>query len=220
VFRRRKVREAPEEVSPRDAELCRALWERYGRRDFYPADFRHELLTPAMTATGLFSFHRLRRGGSWAALGLFRAARAMRTRVVAIPAGYRLLQPVLDALRPLLPLPRIPRAGGSIGYYCLFAHLAAGPQGLTLWRELVAHANNLALEQGATLLTSAFDAGEPGAAHGRARGRAAGDPADPFLAEFRRGALNRIEYLLGVQHLVPGLPERIHGFYPDVRDMN
>jgi hypothetical protein len=205
VFRRKPVREAPEEVSPQDAELSRAVWECYGRRDFYPAAFRHELLTPAMACSGLFSFHRLRRGSSWAAMGLFRAARVMRTRVVRIPAGYKLLQPVFSALSPLLPLPRIPREGESISYYCLFDMLAEGPQGLALWRELVAYANNLALEEGATLLTAAFDPGQRG---------------DRFLAEFRRGALNRIEYLLGVRALAPGLPDRINGFFPDVRDMN
>ena len=205
VFRRRRVPEMPEEVRPDDAELPRGVWQRYGRRDFYPAAFRHELLTPAMASTGLFSYFRLRRGGSWAALGLFRAARVQRTRVVRIPSGYKLLRPLFAALSPLLPLPRIPLEGGSLGYYCLFNPLAEGPQGLALWRELVAYANNLALEEGATLLTGAFDPG---------------DPSDPFLVEFRRGALNRIDYLLGVRPLVPGLPEKPQGYFPDARDMN
>ncbi len=205
VFRKKPMHQAPEEVSPQDTELARALWEAYGRRDFYPADFRHDLLTPAMASTGLFSFHRLRRDGSWAALGIFRAARVMRTRVVQIPAGYKLLEPVFAALSTLVPLPRIPREGGSISYHCLFNHLGGGPQGLALWRELVAYANNLALAEGVTLLTAAF---EPGRRD------------DPFLAEFRRGALNRIEFLLGVRALAPGLPERINGYFPDVRDMN
>ena len=58
------------------------------------------------------------------------------------------------------------------------------------------------MAEGASLLTSAFD------------------PRDPFLPLFRRGALNRIEYLLGVKPLVAGLPESVNGYYPDVRDMN
>jgi GNAT superfamily N-acetyltransferase len=211
VYRRKRVRELPEEVRPEDAELSRAVWRRYGSRDFYPAAFRHELLTPAMAATGLFSFHRLRRGGSWAALGLFRAARVQRTRVVRIPSGYKLLRPLFSALRPLLPLPRIPVEGGSIGYYCIFNSLAEGPQGPALWRELVAHANNLALEEGAALLTGAFDPGDP---------PGAGRGGDPFLVEFRRGALNCIDYLLGVRALAPDLPDRPRGYFPDVRDMN
>jgi GNAT superfamily N-acetyltransferase len=211
VFRRQPVREAPEELRREEPELSRAVWERYGGRDFYPAAFRHELLTPAMVASGLFSYLRLRRAGSWAALGLFRAARVQRTRVVRIPAGYRMLRPLFSALSPLLPLPRIPREGGSIGYYCLFNSLAEGPQGPALWRELVAHANNLALEEGASLLTGAFDAGEP---------VGAGRSGDPFLAEFLRGALNRIQYLLGVRVLAGDLPERPRGYFPDVRDMN
>jgi GNAT superfamily N-acetyltransferase len=208
VYRRARVREAPEEVRPEDAELSRALWARFGSRDFYPADFRHDRLTPAMASSGLFSFFRLRRSESWAALGLFRAARVQRTRVVRIPAGYKVLRPVFAALSPLLPLPRIPAEGGSIGYYCLFDSIAEGPQGLALWRELVAHANNLALAEGATLLTGAFDPGDSGRA------------GEPFLTEFRRGALNRIEYLLGMRPLVPGVPQSVNGYFPDVRDMN
>jgi GNAT superfamily N-acetyltransferase len=202
VFRRRHVRETPEEVRPDDEELARAVWESYGPRDFYPAAFRHELLSPAMAACGLFSYFRVRRAGSWAALGLFRSARVQRTRVVLLPTSYKLLRPLFSALRPLVPLPRIPREGGGIGYYCVFNPIARGPQGMALWRELVAHANNLALEEGATLLTGAFD------------------PSDAFLPEFRRGALNRIEYVLGVQALAPDVPEKVNGYFPDVRDMN
>jgi hypothetical protein len=48
----------------------------------------------------------------------------------------------------------------------------------------------------------------------------AGRSGDPFLAEFRRGALNRIQYLLGVRALAPDLPERPRGYFPDIRDMN
>jgi len=202
VFRKVRLRAQPEEVASDDGELARAVWERYGVLDFYPTAFRYNLLTPVMAGTGLFSFYRLRRDSSWAALGLFRAARVQRTRVVRIPSGYKLLQPLFGALNPILPLPRIPREGGSVGYYCLFNPLAVGPQGMTLWRDLVAHANNLALEEGATLLTGAFD------------------PRDAFLPEFRKGAMNRIEYLLGVRPLKSDLPQAVNGYFPDVRDMN
>jgi GNAT superfamily N-acetyltransferase len=202
VYRRHRGGEPPEEVRPDDEELAHAVWGRYGGLDFYPAAFRHHLLTPAMAASGQFSFYRLRRESSWAALGLFRAARVQRTRVVRIPAGYKLLRPLFSALTPVIPLPRIPAEGGSIGYYCLFNPLAEGPRGLTLWYELLAHANNLALAGGATLLTGAFD------------------PGDPLLPIFRRGSLSRIEYLLGVRALAPGVPETVNGYFPDVRDMN
>jgi len=73
---------------------------------------------------------------------------------------------------------------------------------MSLWRELVAHANNLALAEGASLLTGAFD------------------PGDAFLPEFRRGALNCIDYLLGVRALAPDIPGTVNGYFPDVRDMN
>jgi len=69
----------------------------------------------------------------------------------------------------------------------VFNHLAEGPEGIRLW---------LALDEGATLLTIAFD------------------PDDRFHALFRRRAMNRIEYRLGVKALRPGVPaeaqRRVH----------
>ena len=156
-------------------------WAEYGDRDFFPEAFRAGLLSPEMQATGLFSLLHLRSGPSWASIGLFRASRVIRTRVTAIPWAYKLLQPVFSAFEPLLPLPRIPREGGSIGCCHVFNH---------------------ALDEGATLLTSAFD------------------PDDRFHALFRKRAMNRIEYRLGVKALRPGVPAELARFYPDVRDMN
>jgi len=202
VFRRVRVHEAPDEIPPDDPRLVERTWAEYGDRDFFPEAFRDRLLSPEMRASGLFSFFQLRRGPSWASIGLFRASRVIRTRVTAIPWAYKLLQPVFSAFEPLLPLPRIPREGGSIGYCHVFNHLAEGLEGIRLWRALIAHANNLALDEGATLLTSAFD------------------PDDRFHALFRRGAMNRIEYRLGMKALRPGVPAELARFYPDVRDMN
>ncbi len=205
VFRRARVRHAPEEVGADDPQLVAATRARGDERDFFPAEFRDTLLTPPMRDSGLFSFHRLARAGSWASIGLFRSCRVQRTRVMTIPPLYGLAGPVFAALRPLVPLPRIPREGGSIGYCHVFNHHAEGPEGQGLWRELIAWANNAALDEGAELLTGAFDPF---------------DTADRFHAAFRRGALNSIEYRLGMKPLVPGVPAGPFRFYPDVRDMN
>ncbi|MBE3132903.1 MAG: GNAT family N-acetyltransferase [Acidobacteria bacterium] len=202
VFRRASVRSAPEVIFPENPRLVKSTLSEYGSRDFYPAVFRDSLLSSEMRASGLFSFHQLSSGASWASVGIFRAFRVMRTRVTAIPLAYRILQPVFSAFEPLLPLPRIPREGGSIGYCHVFNHLAEGPEGTRLWRALIAHANNLARDEGATLLTSAFD------------------PDDRFHALFRRGAMNHIEYRLGMKALRPGVPAELARFYPDVRDMS
>ncbi len=202
VFRKAMAGEAPVEISPDDPQLVKRTLSEYGSRNFYPAAFRDSLLSAEMRATGLFSFHQLSSGTSWASIGIFRASRVMRTRVTAIPLVYRILQPVFAALEPLLPLPRIPREGGSIGYCHVFNHCTGGPEGIRLWHRLIAHANNIALAEGATLLTSAFD------------------PDDRFHALFRKGAMNRIDYLLGMKPLRPGVPAELRGFYPDVRDMS
>ena len=62
---------------------------------------------------------------------------------------------------------------------------------------------NHALDEGATLLTSAFD------------------PDDRFHALFRKRAMNRIEYRLGVKALRPGVPaeaqRRVHRAPDDPR---
>jgi hypothetical protein len=202
VFHRAGTRKAIEEISPDDPQLVKRTLSEYGSRDFFPAAFRDSLLSPEMRASGLFSFHQLSSGASWASIGVFRACRVIRTRVTAIPLAYRIIQPVFAALEPLIRLPRIPREGGSIGYCHVFNHLAEGPEGTRLWRGLIAHANNIALDEGATLLTSAFD------------------PDDRFHALFRRGAINRIDYRLGMKPLRPGVPTELRGFYPDVRDMS
>jgi len=114
---------------------------------------------------------------------------------------YRLLKPLLDTVRLVAPLPRIPAQGGTITYCHLFNHLAEGPRGLELWHELLRFANNEALREGVTLLMSAFDEG------------------DPLLPLFARGALNRIDYLLGCLPYSPEVPGTLTPYYPDIRDM-
>jgi GNAT superfamily N-acetyltransferase len=205
VFRRLTARGAPEaleEISADDPRLVARTLSEYGDRDFFPEAFRAGLLSPEMRASGLFSFLQLGRGSSWASVGIFRAFRLVRTRVTTIPLAYKILRPVFAALEPLLPLPRIPREGGSIAYCHVFNHLAEGPDGIRLWRRLIAHANDIALDEGASLLTGAFD------------------PEDRFHALFRKGAINRIEYRLGMKPLRAGVPTELRGFYPDVRDMS
>ena len=120
-------------------------------------------------------------------------------RIVArLPRAYSLLRPLLAAAGRLVPVPRIPRPGEPIRYCHVFNHLAEGPRG----RELLRFAGNRAGAEGAVLLTSAFD------------------PSDRFLPHFARGAINRIEFQLGVRALRPGVPETLGPLYPDVRDMD
>jgi hypothetical protein len=204
-FPRAGVSRPPREIPADDPRLVARTRAVYGRLDFYPEVFSQKLDTPAMKEAGLYSFVETERDGSWASIGIFRASRVMRTRVMTIPTSYRLLGPVCAALSPLVPLPRIPRQGGSIGYTCVFNHLAEGPRGIELWRELLGFANNVALADGADLLTSAFDPF---------------DASDVFRPAFRRGSLNTLEYGLGLKAFSPGLETARFSYFPDVRDMN
>ena len=205
VFRRARLRQVPEEVSPDDPRLVAATRARGEGRDFFPREFRDSLLTGPMRASGLYSFHRLSRGGSWAGIGLFRSCRIQRTRVLSIPPAYRMLAPLFSAIEPLVPLPRIPREGESIGYCHLFTITPRDPKDFASGTSWSAHANNIALDEGAGLLTGAFDPFDRG---------------DRFHDMFRRGAITSIEYRLGMKALVPGLGNGPFSFYPDVRDMN
>lgn len=204
VFRPLRAGRPAEEVDldREDGGMAARMRAEYGSRQLAPAVFRDRYLTPEMKRTGLFSCYRLRAGDSFASIGLFRINRVTGMRVIRLPWSYSLARPLCEALRPLLPLPRIPRLGDPIRYCVLFNHLAEGPRGLELWKELLRQANNLAWGEGATLLTSPFDA------------------SDRFLPHFARGALNRIDYLLGVRPLRPWLPETFSPYYPDVRDMD
>jgi len=203
VFRKRRLASEPREVElPGENEwISRKVWEHYGGWQFFPTAFRGRYLTPEMEASGLFSCYCLEQGDSFASLGLFRVNRTMHTRVVRLPLKYRVLRPLLEAARLVTPVPRIPAEGGIISYCHLFNHLAEGPRGLELWAELVRFANNQALAEGATLLMSAFD------------------EHDPFLPLFARGAINRIDYLLGYLPFKPDVPETLTPYYPDIRDM-
>jgi GNAT superfamily N-acetyltransferase len=200
VFRRSRPGTPPERVPAGDPGLAQALWREYGGRDFVPVALRDRCPTTEMDATGLFETWRLRRNGSWASIGVYRASKLMRTRVIAIPWYYRAAGPVFRAIDPVIPLPRIPRPGGTIGYTFVYNHLAEGPRGMLLWRELLARANDLALDDGADLLTAAFD------------------PSDRFLPAFARGSLNRIDYRLGMRWL-SGDPPPVRAYFVDPRDM-
>ncbi|UCG00046.1 MAG: GNAT family N-acetyltransferase [Spirochaetaceae bacterium] len=204
VFKLKPLRLQPQELTPEEANtyLTGKVWDRYGNYQFFPTALKDRYLTPAMSDSGLFSCFVLEQGSSFASIGFFRVCRAMWTRVIRLPGYYKVLKPIFDGLRFVLPLPRLPQQGGRICYCHVFNHLADGPQGLRLWRQLLIHANNLAYQEGATLLTSAFD------------------QSDSFLLHFQRGSLNRIEYLLGYKPFVRGVPEVHTPYYPDMRDMN
>jgi hypothetical protein len=204
VYRLKRLRRMPRELSNQEANdrICPKVWDRYGHYQFFPTALHNCYFTKAMIDSGLFSCFVLEEGSSFASIGFFRVCRAMWTRVIRLPGHYKVLKPVFDGLRFALPLPKIPSEGGRISYCHVFNHLAEGPRGMQLWRELLAYANNLAFEEGATLLTGAFD------------------QTDSFLPHYQRGSLNKIEYLLGYKPFVTDVPDRHIPYYPDMRDMN
>jgi ribosomal protein S18 acetylase RimI-like enzyme len=203
VYRHARLRVVPREVdlARENERMAARVRAQYGSHLFFPTAFRDGYVTDAMRASGLFSCYEIEDGGSYASVGVFRVSRTARSRVLALPWYYRAARPVLDALRRVIPTPRIPGPGDTIAYCHLFNHLAEGPRGLELWHELVRHANNLALEDGVSLLMSAFD------------------ESDAFLPRFSRGALNRIDYLLSVQPFSDSVAGPFTPYYPDIRDM-
>jgi hypothetical protein len=204
VYRRHRVGEVPQEVdlTTKNREMGEAVAAEYGHLPLFPSDLRNAYLSEPMRETGLFSCFRLARGESWASVGLYRVSREIWTRVVTLPWYYRAARPITVAIRPILPLPVIPREGDQVRYYHLFNHLASGPDGMKLWAEIVRYLNNVALDEGATLITGMFD------------------PTDRFCAAFRRGALNRIAYKIGYRALGADADYSFTPFAPDARDMD
>ena len=204
VYRPQRIREEPEEIdlTTENREMGEAVAAEYGHLALFPADLRNAYLTDPMRETGLFSCYRLARGASWASVGLYRVSREIWTRVITLPWYYRAVSPITQAIRPVLRLPVIPREGDQVHYYHLFNHLAHGPDGMKLWAEIVRYLNNVALEEGATLMTGMFD------------------PSDRFCAAYRRGALNRIEYEIGYRSPGSEAQYSLAPFAPDVRDMD
>lgn len=204
VYRRRRGVPEPEEIDleTHNREMGALVHAAYGERALYPLDLSDVYLTPEMAATGLFSCYRLPSGDSWASIGLYRISREIWTRVVKLPGYYSLARPVFETIRPIIPLPQIPRRNGDVRYYHVFNHLSHGPRGAELWAQLLAYANNVALDEGATLLTGMFD------------------PADPFCEPFSRGAMNGIDYHIGYRPLGNEVSYSLRPFAPDVRDMD
>ena len=204
VHRRLSVGVEPAEARLDDGgeTIAREVEREYGRRELFPECFGRRYLTEEMQKSGLFSAWTAEAGGSFASVGIYKHHRAVRMRVLRLPPLYRFARPLLNAAGTLLPLPRIPAPGDTVRSCILFNHIARGPDGTRLWRELVRHANNVALADGATLLSSAFDS------------------TDGFLPLFARGALNRIDYRLGINTLGAAPLRSLTPFYPDVRDMD
>ena len=204
VYRPRRLHRLPRELSPEEANvrIGKKVRERYGKWPFFPTAFDNCYLTKAMIDSGLFSCFVMEDGDSLASIGFFRVCKAMWTRVLRLPVHYKLLRPIFESLRFALPLPHIPVQGGRISYCHVFNHLAEGPDGLRLWKQLLVYANNLAYQEQATLLTSAFD------------------HSDSFMPHYQKGSLNRIDYLLGYKPFVADVSAVHTPYYPDVRDMN
>ena len=204
VYRQRRVQTQPDLVDLRDENVTmgEAVAAEYGRLSLFPADLRNRYLTPEMQDTGLFSCYRLREVDSWASVGLYRVSREIWTRVVKLPWYYRVAGPLARAVEAVVPLPHIPRPGDQMRYHHVFNHLAHGPRGIDLWKQIIAHITNVALEEGSTLLTGMFD------------------PTDRFCNLFRRGALNLIDYRIGYRTLGSDRTYSLEPFAPDVRDMD
>jgi len=138
----KRLHRSPRELTPDEtnARISTKVWDHYGSYQFFPTALRDRYLTQAMIDSGLFSCFTLEEGNSFASIGFFGVCRAMRTRVIRLPGYYKVLKPIFKALSFALPLPVIPNQGGRISYCHVFNHLADGPQGLRLWKELLAHA--------------------------------------------------------------------------------
>ena len=204
VYRRKPVELTPElvDLDRHGDELAGKVFEEYGARNLFPAELTSSYLTPQMRETGLFSCYTVNRGASWASVGLYRISRQIRMRVVKLPWYYRAVRPAFETLRPVLPLPVIPAEDGEVRYYHVFNHLAGGPKGFALWEKLMAYVNNLALDEGVTLITGCFD------------------PGDGFYPLFKRGTMNTISYRIGYRSLQIDREYSFSPFAPDVRDMD
>jgi len=204
VYRKKHLRIEPEivDLNTGGKELAASVFSEYGSRNLYPADLVENYLTPEMERTGLFSCYRIECGNSRASLGLYKISRAIWMRVLKLPGYYHAARPVFNVCGRLIPLPVIPAKGDEIRYYHVFNHLAEGPNGIALWKNLIDFVNNLALSEGATLITGCFD------------------PADRFYTHFRKGSLNTISYRIGYRALNGKKRYSFSPFAPDVRDMD
>ena len=204
VFKRNAVDLPVEHVdlSRHGRDLAAEVYKEYGSKNLFPANLTDSYLTEEMDKTGLFSCYRVSSGESWASVGLYRICREIWMRVLKLPWYYRIARPAFETLRPVLPLPFIPAQGDQVRYYHVFNHLSGGPDGDKLWKILICHINNLALAEGATIVTGCFS------------------PGDRFYNMFKRGAMNTMPYRIGYKPLTGDREYCFSPFAPDVRDMD
>ena len=204
VFKKKHVEAPPElvDLSRDGGYLAAEVFKEYGSRNLFPADLIGAYLTGEMETTGLFRCYRIASGDSWASAGLYKISRETWMRVLKLPWYYRVMRPLFETLRPVLPLPVIPAEGDQVRYYHVFNHLARGPAGDALWKKLMAHINNLAFADGATIITGCFS------------------PGDRFHSMFKHGAMNTIPYRIGYKTFSGDREYSFSPFAPDVRDMD
>jgi GNAT superfamily N-acetyltransferase len=204
VYREQSVNAPIElvDLSLHGKDLAAEVFAEYGSKNLFPANLTSTYLTGEMEKTGLFSCYRIVSGDSWASVGLYKISRETWMRVLKLPWYYRVMRPLFETLRPVIPLPVIPAEGDQVRYYHVFNHLVRGPAGDALWKKLMAHINNLAFSDGTTIITGSFC------------------PGDRFYSMFKHGAMNTIPYRIGYKSLSGDREYTFSSFAPDVRDMD
>jgi ribosomal protein S18 acetylase RimI-like enzyme len=202
VFKIKKTNYLLEKIDCNDKTLSQDYNKEYGSKNLMPSVLQKTYLSPEMENTGIYDCYRISNGNSYASAGLVRISELVRTKVIKIPLYYILAGVVSRLLNKIIPLPIIPKTNGLLKYYHCINHFMYGPEGMVLWKELMKHFNNIAYNNGNTLLTSSFDKN------------------DLFYKEFSRGSISSINYIIGYKKINQKMPDKLSPFYPDPRDMD
>ena len=132
---------AIERARPEDLPALVACLQRNGRRrQFHPVWSAEELGGPRASGLRLEDFHVARRGGEVVGCAAVWDQRAFKQAVVrGYDARLALLRPLVNAARPLLGGPRLPRAGQALRHAFL-SHLAVDGDDPDVARALLAAA--------------------------------------------------------------------------------
>lgn len=192
VYRRRSLRE---KVILRDWIDAAADYQEaarwYDTHDFWPL-----IPDPAVLQPLTDHYVHAELGCAGATLKIWDGTVDYERIVTACPRIFDLVRPVVDAIRPLVPVPRIPRVNQPLRTWYLYdLRLPSGTRAL---RPLLAAANNLALEHKIDFLIFTASKGEP------------------ELFPAGRGALIRLKYDLMIKEYEP-IPEVSDRVFLDIR---
>lgn len=145
--------------------------------------------------------------------GLLRSTREQifDLMVHSLTPSLRLVRPVLDGVRSVYPMPRIPSVGKAMPVWWLGEPIVSGPRGTDLLTDAMSYVSNLALEAHIPMLLIQVDVSDP------IRKQVQRAAFEDMISK-TVGRLGTVKSILLTKELRRCLPRHMTAAYADTRD--